>query len=331
MPDRGSAVTVEQDLRETLQERATRVSPSPDGWTSITLKIDHRRQRARVVVFAFAALLPVAAVGATLAAVRDGNGARPVDTAGPSLMPSTPKRQWPAPYRSRPTVTNGMRGTTTVPRNPVLRPPPRPPPGPPGSGRRPRSELDEIQKELRRWSPALARDRPDGVAKVFLLGRALSDPKVEPTDRGAAAGPVPYASGGVGGTVSLGRDATGASTTSPPTPPSASPRSTSPGRTTGWSSRSRARPRAPSRPGPRSRAGPGATTTPSRSSPDGSEQDAGGGGPVGRPHPSGAPRGRRRQGGDRRPVRGGQGRPPPRRRLTPSARAPSCRSTAWDR
>ncbi len=185
-----------------LQERATRVSPSPDGWTSITLKIDHRRQRARVVVFAFAALLPVAAVGATLAAVRDGNGARPVDTAGPSLMPSTPTTVAGAVPVS-PTVTNAMRGTTTVPRTGAA-------PAATTAARSARiwpetqAQLDDIQRSFddghQPW-----RGSPDGVAKAFLLDRGLSDKNVQPT----AAGPPPilvsYVSGDVAGTVSLGR------------------------------------------------------------------------------------------------------------------------------
>ena len=200
-------MTVEQDLRATLQERATRVSPSPDSWTSITLKIDHRRQRARVVVFAFAALLPVVAVGATLAAVRDGNGARPVDTAGPSLTPSTPETTAPA-AQAGPTVTTAMRGTTTVPRNPV---PSAAAVVVAGTARiwpETKPELDEFQKGFDEGHSAW-RGSPDGVAKVFLLGRALPDPKVEPTDPGASQVAVPYTAGGVGGTAYLARDREG--------------------------------------------------------------------------------------------------------------------------
>ncbi len=200
-------MTVEQDLRETLQERAARVTPSPDGWTSITLRIDHRRQRARVVVFAFAALLPVVAVGATLAAVRDGNGARPVDTAGPSLTPAAPETTVPA-AQVGPTVTTAMRGTTTVPRNLV-------PPaaatvvaGPARIWPETKSELDEFQKGFDEGHAAW-RGSPDGVARVFLLSRALPDPKVEPTDHGPSHVAVPYTAGGVGGTVHLARDREG--------------------------------------------------------------------------------------------------------------------------
>ena len=196
---------VEHRLRETLQERAARVSPSPDGWTSITLKIDHRRQQARVVVFAFAALLPVVAVGATLAAVRDGNDARPIDTAGPALTPSTPETTVPAAAVG-PTVTTAMRGTTTVPRN--LVPPAAAATTVAGTARiwpETKSELDEFQKGFDEGHAAW-RGSPDGVARVFLLGRALPDPKVEPTDHGASQVAVPYTAGGVGGTVHLARD-----------------------------------------------------------------------------------------------------------------------------
>lgn len=198
-------MTVEQDLRETLQERAARISPSPDGWASITLKIDHRRQRARVVVFAFAALLPVVAVGATLAAARDGNGARPVDTAGPSLTPSTPETTVPA-AQVGPTVTTAMRGTTTIPRNTVA-----PATTATGTARvwpETRSELDEYQMGFDQGHAAW-RGSPDGVARAFLLDRGLSNPNVEETDRGATQVAVPYVAGGVGGMVSLARDREG--------------------------------------------------------------------------------------------------------------------------
>ncbi|MEA2703700.1 MAG: hypothetical protein QOD63_1645, partial [Actinomycetota bacterium] len=193
--------TLERRLRESLQERAARVSPSQDGWAAVTLKIDHRRQRARVAVFAMAALLPVVAVGATLAAVRNGNDAPPVDTAGPASTPSTPTTVAGAVPVS-PTVTSAMRGTTTVPRNTVA-----PASTAPRTARvwpETQAELDEIQTSYDKGHQPW-RGSPDGVAKAFLVDRGLSDQNVVPTDAGASQVAIPYEAGGVGGTVSLAR------------------------------------------------------------------------------------------------------------------------------
>ena len=176
-------MTVEQDLREALRERAARVTPSPDGWTSITLKIDHRRQRARVVVFAVAALLPVVAVGAILAAVRDGNGAHSVDTAGPAPVPSTTDTTEPA--AATPELgpsTTAFRGTTTGPRTaqPATSIPPTARIWP-----ETQSELDEIQKSFDKGHQPW-RGAPAGVATAFLADRGLADADV--TDVSSAEG-----------------------------------------------------------------------------------------------------------------------------------------------
>ena len=196
-------MTVEEDLRETLQRRAACVRPSPDGWAAITVKIDHRRHRARVVVFAMAALLPVVAVGATLAAVRETGSGQHVDTAGSGLAPSpstTSAQSAAAP--EAPTTTAAMRSTTTAPRDVA---PVTPAHAHPASiWPETQAELDDAQAAFDEGHQPWRGSAPD-VAKAYLLDRGLADPQV--TDLGAAGGSsaraVPYVAAGVGGTVAV--------------------------------------------------------------------------------------------------------------------------------
>jgi hypothetical protein len=192
-------VTVEQDLRETLQERAERVTPSPDAWASITLRIDHRRQRARVVVLAVAALLPVVAVGATLAAVRDGDGAKSVDTAGAGVAPSAPATTAvAAPPPGGPTTT-AMRSTTTTPRKAAVAPNASTATIWPETA----AEIDDLQKSFDQGHQPW-RGSPDDVAKAFLADRGITEPQLAEHGTGAQV-VVNYNVDDVGGAVTLAR------------------------------------------------------------------------------------------------------------------------------